>query len=75
MLRVKIKYKDTGYEKVINNVASIMLTNNLTCTDIVCIISLESNGDIHEHYASLSICDITEVSFCGTVNDEMEAAK
>lgn len=75
MLRVKIKYKNDGYEKVIDNVASITLTNSLTKADIICIISLESNGDINEYYASLSVCDITEVSFNGIVNDEMEAAK
>lgn len=75
MLRVKIKYKNDGYEKVIDHVASITLTNSLTRTDIICIISLESNGDINEYYASLSVCDITEVSFQGIVKDEMEAPK
>lgn len=75
MLRVKLKYKNDGYEKVIDHVASITLTNSLTCTDIVCIISLKSNGDINEYYASLSVCDITEVSFCGIVNDEMETSE
>lgn len=75
MLRVKIKYKSDGYEKVIDNVASITLTNSLTRSDIVCIISLEPDGDINEYYASLSVCDITEISFYGTVNDEMEDSK
>ena len=75
MLRVKLKYKKDGSEKVIDNVTSIMLTHSSTCTDIVGIISLEPNGDVNVWYASLFVCDITEVSFHGIVNDEMEAEK